>query len=175
MALPALSRDSGPVLTHISVAGLHSLTLCGSWAAEIRALELNPAGLSPVTRTEGGSSPCDHEAPSAALPQTQASQPNYKKLGTYTIISLCLPLAGNQQAFSQTLRGKPSANEEFTVWSPLGSLNNSCLVYSHQCSLLPYSLCFNRSANVICPERESGCFFLTVQGMKLPYRLLTLC
>lgn len=97
MALPALSRDSDPVLTHISVAGLHSLTLCGSWAAEIRALELNPAGLSPVTRTEGGSSPCDHEAPSAALPQTQASQPNYKKLGTYTIISLCLPLAGNSK------------------------------------------------------------------------------
>ena len=60
------------------------------------------------------------------------------------------------------------------MWSALGSPNSSHCVYSHRCSLLLYCMCFNHSANLLCPERESGRLFLSVQGDRAPLQVINI-
>lgn len=142
----------------------------GSWASGIEALELNPAGLPPVTQRSGQrtllpNSSHASEAPSPALLQTQAARPNSRNWLHTPSSALAFPCWVTSKLFRQTLRRKPSAHEEFTMWKTLGSPDNSHLVYSHCRSLLSYCMRSNRSTNVICPESESG-YFLPCRGWR---------
>lgn len=141
------------------------------------AFELNPAGL-PVPQ------PCDSER------KGQGTLLSHSSLASETPPQLCsrprrcglthahqpLPPLGRSPG-SFPARHSEENLQPMTIHSAerTWQADTSHLICSRRCSLLSYCMHAKPSMDVICPERESGGLFFTVQGLEHPYRMLMLC